>query len=177
MKQTKSGDRKAKSRARSHRTKEGSCREKREEAVRAAAEKKKELQRLQKEKRQLQAPEREEPQKKKLPRNDTSRLNLEITPRTRASRDGAAWDPPRKNGRNDWLDPGSEWVSEARNKFRILKLVVSLLRKMDVVPPTMSFGVLMEFIGADDPKLDLDFNDRSFLYLVALSFPSRGMPA
>ena len=109
---------------------------------------------------------------KRSKKNDTSRLGDVITPRKKAELDGNQWMPPRKvvsEKKTIVYDaPGKEWESHNIRKLALLGVLRDRLKADGVIPPPMKFKVLMEYIGADSAVEDAPFNDKVFIYLVAL---------
>ena len=116
------------------------------------------------------------PEKKKVKRCDTALLTVIPTPRSRASKDGPQWTPPKKKEGQavSFHPPGDSWSKENKAKLQLLFSLCGHLKSARVVDLPMSFSVVMEFIAGDDNASDLGFSDRVFVYLVGVTLNQEG---
>lgn len=142
-----------------------------EKAAKEAEEKKKEQARLRKEQDENEAVDDDDdvaPKKKRAKRTDTSRL-IKATPREIAEAKGPGWKPPTKSTTGSTMDfPGDQWADQSKKKLTLLTTLRALWKDACLVPQPMTFNAVMDFIGADTGNIELDFNGRVFLYLLAL---------
>lgn len=138
-----------------------------EAAEKAAAERAEQarLRRLREEEEEDNDEER--PSRKKAKRADISRL-IKATPRQVAETKGDGWKPPTRTDAGSMEPPGCQWVEGSKRKLALLSTLRGLWREESLVSQPMTFNTVMDFIGADSGDLQLDFNGRVFLYLLAL---------
>lgn len=111
------------------------------------------------------------PKKKRSKKNDVSLLDGESTPRARAAARGDEWMPPSKTNTGHLIvydPPGDKWKKEKTTDLLLLSALRNTLKAEGLLGQPMTFSTLMEFIDADDEDLDLEFEDKVFIYLVAL---------
>ena len=106
--------------------------------------------------------------KRKLKRNDTARLDLELTPRQKCNMEGDGWKPPTRidTQRIAYEEPGDDWKRDNTEKIHLLLACERALTSEEMLQP-MTFLKVMEFMGADDGR-NYDFNTRIFIFLCAL---------
>lgn len=107
-------------------------------------------------------------QKKKLKRNDITRLDDKIVPSKKVELDGPAWAPPTRDRTEKqivYIAPGDSWLKESKNKINLLFALERLLKAQNLTEQPLTFSILMEFIGVEE----MTFNGRIFLYYVALT--------
>lgn len=155
------------------RAQEEATRKKLEEAKCKQKEKEKARLDLQKRKNDAAAPPPPPSKVKRLKRNDTTLLNQELKPREKALSLGDAWLPPIRDAENrtiSYLDGGSEWVKLSIQKSNLLIRLAAELATEQLIDQSLQFHTFLSFIGVDedDFEFDMDFDDRVFLYVVAL---------
>lgn len=128
---------------------------------------------LEKEKRQVEnEPVVAPPPKKRTKKNDVIQLVKTSTPREKAAEHGDTWKPPAYNSEKGkaitYSDPGESWKTENVRKWRLLKELRNHLKTAGLCKQPMSFLVLLDFVGGGKDAVNLEFNDRVWLYLCAL---------
>jgi hypothetical protein len=144
-----------------------------QEAADRAKAKKREQAEIEKQKDKVDESSNEEegaqtPKKKRAKRNDVTHLNGQSTPRQKMDVN-PSWKPPTRAKVGSSLkfeEPGDAWVNESTKKLALLFSLRNHLQAKQMLDLPMTFYNIMDFIGAD--SLGLEFNERVFLYLLAL---------
>jgi hypothetical protein len=136
-----------------------------QEAADEANRKRMERESLRKEKQKLDAKEAKlKLLEKKARRNDTSRLDLDPSPRKKA-KTNANWDPPLwQNG--VYRAPGDDWKDASIKKLQLLSALRNQLTASCMLDKPMTLATVMEFVGADQDETT--FQERVFLFLMCL---------
>jgi hypothetical protein len=125
-----------------------------------------ERERIVKERQKFEAKEaREKRLRKKTKRNDTSRLDLDLTPRKKA-KTAPNWDPPKLLKPGVYLPPGEDWKESSTKKLHLLSALKNQLTVNGMLDKPMTLATVMEFLGADGEATT--FQERVFLYLMCL---------
>ena len=117
--------------------------------------------------------------KKKAKRTDTSLLDEAISPRKKAAENGDDWKHPMHiTGPRQavtYSAPGAKWERVNTDKLQVLFSLAKSLKSHGLLERPMTFNTVMEWIGADsrDGPAELDFNDRVFVFYVALTLHVR----
>jgi hypothetical protein len=142
-----------------------------QDAADRAKAKKQEQAELEKQKRKVDESDSDEtqaPKKKRSKRNDVTHLKAQSTPREKMEAN-LSWSPPTRTKVGSSLvfeAPGVTWVNESATKLARLFSFRNHLHARHLLDLPMTFYNIMDFISAD--SLGLDFNEKVFLYLLAL---------
>ena len=113
---------------------------------------------------------------RKVKKNDIGSLEKINTPRDNMHQDGLQWKPPtfERESPNDkkkkYTKPGAMWEKKSTGTMRLLGRLHDCLKMDEVISMPLKFHTLLSYLGVDDDdvKGNVSFNDRVFVYLIAL---------
>ena len=110
----------------------------------------------------------------KKAKKNWSHLETDVAPRQLVLLQGSEWKPPARvcEGRAIlYVEPGADWADSNRQKISKLLRLQSCLQSEGLLPPTLTFALVMDTMGVGD---NYPFPAKAFILLIALILEDNG---